>query len=130
MLDSPDLQRWGDALIGRPRMLTRAAYRPKYTVLPGMNVEGLGEFCPLRHDEWTSTSSLVLAGFLHADRVDVFGADFGEGPSLEEFDGFRPAEANYSPARWDRERAAWDAVVEWLGKRGTEVWRRTGDEKK
>jgi hypothetical protein len=131
ILDSPDLRStWCDELIGRPRLLTRAAYRPKYTALPGLNVEGLAEFCPLRHDEWTSTAALVLAGFLHAGRIDVYGADFGEGDKLEEFDGFRSPEANYSPQRWQRERAAWDAVADWLKQRGTEVWRRTGDEKK
>lgn len=129
ILDSPDLRCYGDRLIGRPKLLTRADYRPRFCALPGANVEGLYDYCPIRYPGsdggwFTSTAALALAGWLHASRVDVYGADFGTAETLAEFDGFVSPEANYTASRWERERGVWNAVADWLRGKGVEVYER------
>lgn len=123
ILDIPCLQQHCPALIGSPQLVTRAAYRPKYTTLAGLDVESLAGFCPVRCDEYTSTAALVLAGYLGAKQITAYGADFGTGESLAEFDGFTSLEANYTPERWARETAAWDRAAAWLSGRGVTVER-------
>jgi hypothetical protein len=121
ILDIPCLKAIDEKFIGSPSLMTRAAYRSRYTVAGGINVEALADFCPLRCDEWSSVASLGLAGLLHASRIDVYGADFGSGPTMAEYDGFTSPEANYSPERWAREWKAFEAVADWLRGRGCEV---------
>jgi hypothetical protein len=123
VLDSPDFQKFGDAFIGRPRMLTRAEYRPKYTLLPGLNFEALSDYCPDIAVEWTSVAGLLLAGLLHADRIDVYGADFN---GLPEWDGYVSPQADYSPRRWERERTQFQQCESWLrDAKGIDVCRAT-----
>lgn len=122
-MDIPCLRAHAAGLLGQPHLVTRGDYRPRYTSLVGVNVEGVMDYCPALDGQWTSTAALALAGFLHADHVDVYGADFGGGNTLAEFDGFVSPEANYTANRWERERAAWDKVSEWLSGRGVTVER-------
>lgn len=105
---------------GDPKLLTRAAYRPKYTKLPGANVEDLGG--PHRFDLYTVTACLVLAAHLGASDIDVYGCDWAE--NAPDFDGYVPDQMNRGPQRWELERTIWQSTVDWLAARGHRVTRR------
>lgn len=120
VLDSPSLLLLDTAFAGRPRLLTRRAYRPKYTQRDGLDVEAFDGFCPVRHDDYTACAALVLAGYLGATTIDCYGVDWTDAP---DFDGETPPEVNRTPTRWARERAQWDGIVTWLHGRGAEVRR-------
>jgi hypothetical protein len=119
ILDIPDLQApWVDSVQGEPHLLTRRDYRPKYTRRAGTDCETLEKFLPHMPTAWgcfSSCAALVLAAALGAKTVDAWGADFGDGETLSEFDGFTSPEANYTPARWAHERQIWDRVIHALG---------------
>lgn len=119
VLDSPDLRaNWMKDVIGLPSLLTRGEYRPKYTTAPGINTEELEPAFPhhphLGGTRWgcfSSAAALVLAAHLGATHITAYGADFGEGDTMTEFDGFESPEKNYSAERWHFEHTVWDATI-------------------
>lgn len=116
-LDSPMLRRFDDLVPAKPRLLTRAEYRPRFSSRAGWTVEQLAERCPVpKFADYSATAGLVLAGHIGATAVDVFGADWTPEPPA-------PFAENRSAERFAREREIWDAVVKWLGERGVTVER-------
>jgi len=116
IIDSPALTEICPRLLGSPKLLTRRDYRPKYSAIPGMDVESLSG--PLGFAQWTSVASLSLAAFLGATTIDVYGADWTSEP---DYDGYVPTEMNRSVERWEREIATWNAAVAMLRGKGVKV---------
>lgn len=117
VLDSPDLRAPWFADVTAPLLLTRREYRPKYTDRGGTDCEALQALLPHKPTKWgcfSSSAALVLAKFLGAESIDVYGADFGMGDTLAEFDGFVSPEQRYTPDRWEFERHVWDATIDAL----------------
>lgn len=121
VLDSPDLRSEWFAKVDAPLLLTRGEYRPKYTTLPGVDCEKLEQTFPhhphlggCRWGTFSSSAALVLAKHLGAKNVDVYGADFGQGKTLAEYDGFESPEKRYTPDRWEFEFGVWNATIEAL----------------
>jgi hypothetical protein len=119
ILDGPTLKRLDAHLIGSPRVLTRGDQAHR-TTRPVLIVEDMAEWCPLPFAEYTATAALVLAGYVGAEEVDVYGADWTDEP---DWDGVEIPEQNRGPQRWERERRLWGEVTDWLGARGIEVTR-------
>lgn len=85
--------------------------------------ESLGDFCDLQSPSWSTysaTTALVLLAWLGASEIRVYGADWTPAP---DWDGHNDPENRRDAERWDRERALWAAVVDWLDDRGTTVVR-------
>lgn len=125
ILDTPVLHAIDDQIPAGAKLLTRAEYRPKHTSRAGLDVEALEKWCPVpKIAEFTATAALVLAGFLGAERVDVYGADWTQQP---DFDGHVDPETMMArhPDRWKREGKIWGDIVLWLSHRGCEVVRHT-----
>lgn len=85
-----------------------------------VTTEELRDGCPVpSFGLYTATAALVLLARLGATRVSVYGADWTDAP---DFDGVAAGE-NRTETRWNRERAIWGEVVEWMRGRGCEVER-------
>lgn len=102
--------------IGDPQLVTRAAYRPKYTTRPGIDAEALSG--PKSFDVFSSTTALVLAAHLGATKVNVYGYDATNAP---DFDGVTPCESKRTDERWEHEARIWNDVRDWMVSRGIEV---------
>lgn len=127
MLDSPALKRYDRQLAGEPRLLTRAAYRPRFSKRPGPTVEELAAWCPLDFAQYSATAAIVLAGWMEAEAVSVYGADWTD---EADWDGYSDPDRNRGSSRWDRERRLWWDVVEWLDGKGCSVSRVTNEQAK
>lgn len=118
ILDSPTLAELCPMILGSPRLLTRAAYRPKFSTIPGIDVESLSG--PDKFDHWTATAALVLAGNIGANRIDVYGADWTDAPN---FDGSSAGDSDRGPLRWFREIKVWNEIVKRHAGNGIKVTR-------
>ena len=70
----------------------------------------------------TTPSAMLLAGYLGATELDLWGDDKTQAP---DFDGHRTAETALQrhPNRWASEQRDCDAITAWLEQRGIEVRR-------
>jgi len=120
VLDIPCLRSDWFRQVDAEQYLTRRDYRPKYTTRPGVTCEEMELVYPpsTKAKHWnmfSSSASLVLAKFLGAKRIDVYGADFGQAENDAEFDGYRSPEARYTTDRWELERSVWDETTRLIG---------------
>lgn len=69
---------------------------------------------------YTAPAALVVAAFLGADRIEVFGADWTSEPDA---DGKTPPSCRRTEGRWRQERSIWEGIVACLKERGVRVER-------
>ena len=70
---------------------------------------------PTRWATWSSTAAVVLAKHLGATSLDVYGVDMTGNIDI----GGAVGSANGD--RWNRERPAWESVVNWIRLQGVNV---------
>lgn len=112
-----------DTPLGNPRLFTRAEYRHK-TARTGIDAEDLFGLLPREKVNWplyTSTASLLLAAYLGAKQIDVYGADWTLNSG--DFDGVTPGDSRRNEHRWAVEMVIWSRLTNWLDEHGTTVKR-------
>ena len=116
VLDRPDLRSDWFKRVTAPLLLTRREYRPHEATRPGLDCEGLTmPHMPTRWGCFSSSAALALASHLGATRIDAYGADFGEGETQAEYDGYVSPEARYDANRWAFEIDCWNKTAEATG---------------
>jgi len=131
-MDLPFLLNHSAGAIGEPRLFTtsatRGSLRSRQHPLAARVcyiAEDLWQFCPssLSWTLFSATAALILASYIGAQQVLVYGADFAA--DQPDYDGVNIAE-NRTAERFKLERGVWQKVMEWLALRGVEV-KRIGD---
>lgn len=82
---------------------------------------------PTEWDCWSAGAAIVLAAYLGATELHLFGYDMaGE----QDFAGYNdPGRSRYNPIRWERERRIMPVLLDWIAGRGCRVVNRSGERK-
>lgn len=112
-LDSQTFTRDESSIKGDPKLFTRAEYRHK-TKRGGMDLEELDGLLPrnrINYPLFTLPSSMVLAAWLGAKAIDIYGCDWTNAP---DFDGIKPSDSRRNEHRWSAESVLFGRVQDWL----------------
>jgi hypothetical protein len=107
--------------IGEPRIFTMDDSANTVSKLrPELTLHGWKHLCsdfnaPDGWSTWSSTAAVMLARYLNATTLDVYGVDMAGHADVSGRVGGR------SDDRWNRERPAWEAVVGWIRAQGVRV---------
>ncbi len=87
-----------------------------------MHVETLEECYPGKYDRRTTPSAILLAAWLGATEIHLYGDDRTQ---AADFDGHKNAETMMArdPERWAAEARDCDAIFDWLRGKDVEVFR-------
>lgn len=116
----------GDAMeplrpIGQPHIFTLDDSANTISKLrPELTPHGWKQLCgayggPEGWSTWSASAGAMLAYHLRAKTLDVYGVDMAGHQDVSGFVGGRGDE------RWNRERPAWEATVQWIRSRGVRV---------
>jgi hypothetical protein len=126
-LDYPMIRDHRATVLGNPLLMTHSTtwedIRRKVPRFPAVvMLEDVEAWYGQKYQRRTTPAAMLLAGYLGASRIELFGDDKTPAP---DFDGFQTAETGMArlPSRWESEQKDCDAITAFLKRGGCEVHR-------
>jgi hypothetical protein len=127
VLDYPLIRDDRATVLGNPILLTHSTtwqdIRRKVPRFPAVvMLEDVEAWYGQKYERRTTPAAMLLAGYLGASRIDLYGDDKTPAP---DYDGFQTAETGLArlPSRWASEQKDCDAITAFLKRGGCEVVR-------
>jgi len=125
VLDYPIIRDYRQQVLGNPSLMTHSTtwndIRGKVAPFPvRIPLENVEAWYGRKYERRTTPSAMLLAGYLGAETIDIYGDDKTSEP---DWDGFQTAETALARSieRWQSEKRDCDAITEFLAARGIEV---------